>query len=331
MKRKPITTTAAALIFALGSAYGGDSSAQDRSKPAAAKIERISIATGAIGGIYNVLGGGMAKLLREKLGGIDVTAETTNASVDNVRLVGTKQADIGFSTSIAVVQGTKGEGPFKGVKYPVAGLANIYPQFLWAVTLEGSGINSLTDLKGKRVSTSNPGSGSELDALNLMAAVGIKVSDIKRERLPPQQAAEALKDRRIDALLHTAGQKQPAWEDIANTPGATIKFVNTAVAVNGLERDWGKGVYFPLTLPKGIYKGQSADVPMAAGGNCWFIRPDLPEDLVYQITKILVDNLGELAKVHSEAKNIKPETAPNTPVALHPGAARYYKEKGLLK
>lgn len=331
MKHKPIAVVAMALIFALVSAYGTNSSAQDRSKPAAAKIERISIATGAIGGIYNMLGGGMAKLLREKLGGIDVTAETTNASVDNVRLVGTKQADIGFSTSIAIVQGTKGEGPFNGVKYPVAGLANIYPQFLWAVTLEGSGINSLADLKGKRVSTSNPGSGSELDALNLLAAVGIKVSDIKRERLPPQQAAEALKDRRIDALLHTAGQKQPAWEDIANSPGATIKFLNTAVAVSGLERDWGKGVYFPLTLPKGIYKGQSASVPMAAGGNSLFIRTDLPEDLVYQITKILIENLDELARVHSEAKNIKPETAANTPVALHPGAARYFKEKGLLK
>lgn len=331
MKRKPITAVAAALVLGLVCTYGSNSTAQDRAKPAAAKIERISIATGAIGGIYNVLGGGMAKLLREKLGGIDVTAETTNASVDNVRLVGTKQADIGFSTSIAVVQGTRGEGPFKGTKYPVAGLANIYPQFLWAVTVEGTGIGSLADLRGKRVSTSNPGSGSELDALNLLAAVGMKVTDINRERLPPQQAAEALKDRRIDALLHTAGQRQPAWEDIANAPGTTIKFLNTAVAVSGLERDWGKGVYFPLTLPKGTYKGQNADVPMAAGGNSWFVRPDLPENLVYQITKILFENLDELTRVHSEAKNIKPETAPNTPVPLHPGAARYFKEKGLLK
>ncbi len=329
MNRNPIAAVAAALTLAL--AFGHASNASAQSKPAGAKIERISIATGAIGGIYNVLGGGMAKLLREKLGGIDVTAETTNASVDNVRLVGTKQADIGFSTSIAIVQGTKGEGPFKGVKYPVAGLANIYPQFLWAVTVEGTGIGSLADLKGKRVSTSNPGSGSELDALNVLTAVGIKVSDIKRERLPPQQAAEALKDRRIDALLHTAGQRQPAWEDIANTPGTTIKFLNTQVAVKGLERDWGKGVYFPLTLPKGTYKGQGADVPMAAGGNAWFVRPDLPDDLVYQITKILMENLDVLAKVHSEARNIKLEAAANTPVPLHPGAARYYREKGLLK
>jgi TRAP transporter TAXI family solute receptor len=159
----------------------------------------------------------------------------------------------------------------------------------------------------------------------------MKVSDIKRERLPPQQAAEALKDRRIDALLHTAGQKQPAWEDIANTPGISIKFLNTAIALSGLERDWGKGVYFPLTLPKGTYKGQGADVPMAAGGNSWFIRPDLPEDLVYRITKILFENLDELARIHAEAKNIKLEVAANTPVPLHAGAARYFKEKGLVK
>lgn len=97
MKRKPFAAVAPALIFALVSTYSGNSSAQDRSKPAAPQIKRMSIATGAIGGIYNVLGGGMAKLLREKLSGIDVTAETTNASVDNVRLVGTKQTEIGFS------------------------------------------------------------------------------------------------------------------------------------------------------------------------------------------------------------------------------------------
>lgn len=288
---------------------------------------RLSIGTGAVGGIYHVLGGGMAKLLREKLGGIDVTAETTNASVDNMRLVGTKQADIGFGTSVAVVQGVKGDGPFKGTKYPVAGLANIYPQYLWAVTVEGTGINSLADLKGKRVSTSNPGSGSELDAVNLLTAAGLGLNDIKRERLPPQQAAEALKDRRIDALLHTAGQRQPAWEDIANTPGTKIKFLDTSPALAGLQKDWGETVYFRLTLPKGTYKGQDADVPMAGGGNALFVRPDLPEDLVYRITKILFENMDELAKVHSEARNIKLDVAANTPVPLHPGAARYFKER----
>lgn len=312
---------AAATVLVLAWCHGSSAMAQS---PAPT---RISIGTGAIGGIYNVLGGGMAKLLREKLGGIDVTAETTNASVDNMRLVGTKQADIGFGTSVAVVQGVKGDGPFKGTKYPVAGLINIYPQFLWAVTVDGTGINSLAELKGKRVSTSNPGSGSELDAVNLLTAVGLGLNDIKRERLPPQQAAEALKDRRIDALLHTAGQRQPAWEDIANTPGTKIKFLDTSAAVPGLQKDWGETVYFKLTLPKGTYKGQDAEVPMAGGGNALFIRPDLPEDLVYRITKIIMENLDELARTHSEARNIKPETAANTPVPLHPGAARYFKEK----
>jgi TRAP transporter TAXI family solute receptor len=297
----------------------------------AAKVDRLSIGTGAIGGIYHVLGGGMAKLLREKLGGIDVTAETTNASVDNMRLVGTKQADIGFGTSVAIVQGVKGDGPFKGVKYPVAGLANIYPQYLWAVTVEGTGIKTLADLKGKRVSTSNPGSGSELDAVNLLKAVGLGLNDIKRERLPPQQAADALKDRRIDALLHTAGQRQPAWEDIANTPGTTIKFLDTSAAVAGLQKEWGDTVYLNLLLPKGTYKGQDAEVPMVGGGNSLFVREDLSDDLVYRITKILMENLDELAKVHPEVRNIKLEAAAKTPVPLHSGAARYYKEKGLVK
>jgi len=297
----------------------------------AAKIQRISINTAAIGGIYHVLGGGMAKLLREKLDGIDVTAETTNGSVDNVRLIGTKQSDIAFATSVAIVQGVNGDGPFKGTKYSVAGLANIYPQYLWAVTVEGTNIKTLKDLKGKRVSTSNPGSGSEVDAANLLRTVGLSFNDIKRERLPPQQAADALKDRRIDALLHTAGQRQPAWEDIANTPGTTIKFLDTSGAVADLQKEWGEAAYFKLMLPKGTYKGQDAEVPMVGGGNCLIVRPDLPDDLVYRITKILLDNLDELAKVHPEARNIKLETAANTPVPLHPGAARYYKEKGLVK
>jgi len=322
MKRRQLLKSAGA-VLALASPLGRAAMAQSP----AAKIDRISIGTGAIGGIYNVLGGGMAKLLREKLNGIDVTAETTNASVDNMRLVGTKQADLGFGTSVSVVQGVKGDGPFKGTKYPVAGLANIYPQFLWVVTVEGTGINTLADLKGKRVSTSNPGSGSELDAVNILSAIGMGLNDIKRERLPPQQAAEALKDRRIDALMHTAGQRQPAWEDISNTPGTTIKFIDTSTAVPALQKAWGESVYYKLTLPKGTYKGQDADVPMAAGGNTLFVRPDLPDDLVYQITKAVMENLDELAKIHSEAKNIKRELAANTPVPLHPGAARYYQEK----
>jgi TRAP transporter TAXI family solute receptor len=316
--------TAATLVLAF-------CSTSSLAQSSAAKVDRLSIGTGAIGGIYHVLGGGMAKLLREKLGGIDVTAETTNASVDNMRLVGTKQADIGFGTSVAIVQGVKGDGPFKGVKYPVAGLANIYPQYLWAVTVEGTGIKTLADLKGKRVSTSNPGSGSELDAVNLLKAVGLGLNDIKRERLPPQQAADALKDRRIDALLHTAGQRQPAWEDIANTPGTTIKFLDTSAAVAGLQKEWGDTVYLNLLLPKGTYKGQDADVPMVGGGNSLFVREDLSDDLVYRITKILMENLDELAKVHPEVRNIKLEAAAKTPVPLHSGAARYYKEKGLVK
>lgn len=322
-----VLVRSAAVALAMACAYSTVSLAQS----SAAKVDRLSIGTGAIGGIYHVLGGGMAKLLREKLSGIDVTAETTNASVDNMRLVGTKQADIGFGTSVAIVQGVKGDGPFKGTKYPVAGLINIYPQYLWAITVEGTGINTLADLKGKRVSTSNPGSGSELDAVNVLKAVGFGFNDIKRERLPPQQAADALKDRRIDALLHTAGQRQPAWEDIANTPGTTIKFLDTSAAVPSLQKEWGEAVYFSLRLPKGTYKGQDADVPMAGGGNSLFVREDLPEDLVYRITKILMENMDELAKVHPEVKNIKLETAGNTPVPLHPGAARCYKEKGLVK
>jgi TRAP transporter TAXI family solute receptor len=316
--------TAATLVLAF-------CSTPSLAQSSAAKVDRLSIGTGAIGGIYHVLGGGMAKLLRENLGGIDVTAETTNASVDNMRLVGTKQADIGFGTSVAIVQGVKGDGPFKGVKYPVAGLANIYPQYLWAVTVEGTGIKTLADLKGKRVSTSNPGSGSELDAVNLLKAVGLGLNDIKRERLPPQQAADALKDRRIDALLHTAGQRQPAWEDIANTPGTTIKFLDTSAAVAGLQKEWGDTVYLNLLLPKGTYKGQDAEVPMVGGGNSLFVREDLSDDLVYRITKILMENLDELAKVHPEVRNIKLEAAAKTPVPLHSGAARYYKEKGLVK
>ena len=326
MQRYGIAKLAAAALILAGS-----HSTTLLAQGSAAKIDRISIGTGAIGGIYHVLGGGMAKLLREKLDGVDVTAETTNASVDNMRLVGTKQADVGFGTSVAIVQGVKGDGPFKGVKYPVAGLVNIYPQYLWAITVEGTGIKSLADLKGKRVSTSNPGSGSELDAVNILKAASLSLTDIKRERLPPQQAADALKDRRIDALLHTAGQRQPAWEDIANTPGTTIKFLDTSAAVPGLQKEWGEAVYFSLTLPKGTYKSQDAEVPMAGGGNALFVREDLPEDLVYRITKTLLENLDELAKVHPEVRNIKLETAANTPVPLHPGAARYYKEKGLVK
>ena len=173
---------------------------------ALAQTTRISISTGGTGGVYYPLGGGLANILSKNVPGLQATAEVTGGSVDNLKLLGAGKTEVGFTMADSGWDALQGVDKFKDGKINARTLVVLYPNRLQVVTIEGTGINKLADLKGKRVSTGSPGSGTEVIAFRMLDAVGIdKDKDIKKERLSVAESVNALKDRKIDALIWTGG------------------------------------------------------------------------------------------------------------------------------
>jgi hypothetical protein len=296
----------------------------------AAPVTRLAIATGGTGGVYFPLGGGLASLLSRNIPGVAATAEVTPASVDNMRLVGAKRADVAFTLADTAHDAFKGEETFRGQPVPIRTLAPLYNNFNHLVTLQDTGINSVADLRGKRVSLGAPGSGTEITALRILEAAGINErSDIRRERLGADQSADALKDRKIDAYFWSGGLPTGSVLGLAATPGVRIKMVPLDTLVAGLQRKYGN-LYFRAVIQKEFYPGMPADAPSIGVANLLVVHQDFSADLAYQITKLLFEKRGELAQVHKEAANITTiGLAGRSPVPFHPGAIRYYKERGL--
>jgi TRAP transporter TAXI family solute receptor len=193
------------------------------SATALAQTNRIVISTGGTGGVYYPLGGGLANILSKNVPGLQATAEVTGGSVDNLKLLGTGKSEVGFTMADSGWDALQGLDKFKDNKINARTLVVLYPNRLQVVTIEGTGINKLADLKGKRVSTGSPGSGTEVIAFRMLDAMGIdKDKDIKKERLSVAESVNALKDRKIDALICTGGVPTAALTDLAATPGVKI-------------------------------------------------------------------------------------------------------------
>ena len=195
----------------------------------AAQAQNISIATGGTGGVYYPLGGGMAAVLSKYVPGIQATAEVTGGSVANLQLIGTGKPYLGMTMADATLDAFKGEDKFKGKPVPVRTLLVMYPNRMHVVTVEGTGINTVKDLKGKRVSTGSGGSATEVMAFRVIEAAGLdKDRDLKRERLGVAESVNAIKDRKIDAFFWVGGLPTAAVTDLANTPGVKIKLIDHA-------------------------------------------------------------------------------------------------------
>lgn len=291
---------------------------------------RLSIVTGTTGGVYFPLGGGLAQLISKYIPGVQATAEVTPASVDNMRLIAAKRADIAFTLADTAADAFKGEGPFQGNAIPIRTLAPLYNNFNHLVTVEGTGITTLADIKGKRVSTGPPGSGTEITALRILEAAGIDPNrDFRRDRLAPAESADAIKDRRMDAFFWSGGLPTPAVLDLATTPGMRIRLVPLDSTLAALQRKYGN-LYFRAVMLKDFYPGAPADTPTVGVANIMVVHRDFDEGLAYQITKLLFDRRAELVLVHKEAQNITViGLAGRSPVTFHPGAIRYYKERGV--
>jgi TRAP transporter TAXI family solute receptor len=298
--------------------------------PAQQKSVRLSIATGGTGGVYYPLGGGLANVLSKSLPAVEATAEVTSASVDNVKLVGAGKADVAFCLADTASDGFNGTGKFKE-KVPVRSIAVLYANKSQWVTVEGTGIEKMADLKGKRISTGAPGSGTETIALRILEASGIDPEkDVKREKLSVAESVNAIKDKKIEAFFWSGGVPTAAVTDLAATPGTKIKLLDHADAIPNLVKKYGP-LYVKGVIPAKSYPGQAKDAQVADVWNVLLVHEKMDEKLVYDIVKTVFEKKEDLAAVHSEAANLKLSNQYDggSPIPFHPGAIRYFAEKGL--
>jgi len=291
----------------------------------------LSIGTGGTGGVYYPLGGGMANVLSKYVPGMQATAEVTGGSVDNLKLIGTGKPYIGLAMADASQDALRGEGKFKGSKVPLTTLMVLYTNHMHVVTVEGTGINSVKDLKGKRVSTGSPGSATEVMAFRIIEAAGLDpMKDMTRERLGVAESVNAIKDKKIDAFFWVGGLPTAAVTDLASTPGTKIKLVDHASLVPVMNKKYDN-LYVEDTIPKATYSGMAADNKQASVANILVTHANMSDQAAYNIVKTMFDKRADLINVHKSAEEFKLENqkAAGSPVPFHPGAIKYFKEKGV--
>ena len=320
MKRFAAAALAAVVSFGVAASV----QAQDR------KV-RISIGTGGTAGVYYPLGGGIAAMLSKYVPGIDATAEVTGGSVANLQLIDGGKSEMAFTMADSAWDAYNGLDKFKDKKVPVKTLIVFYPNRMQVVTVEGRGIEKMADLKGKRISTGAPASGTEVMALRLLEAFGIDPNkDVTRERLSIGESVNALKDRKIDALIWVGGVPTPGLTDLAATPGMKIKLIDHGDGAEAMRKKYGP-IYVKNRILANAYPGQTADSTNVDVWNLLVVPEKADEQLVYNITKTMFEKKDELVKVHKDASflELANQTTNASPIPFHPGAIRYFKERGL--
>lgn len=295
---------------------------------AAGAADFINILTGGQSGVYYPLGVAVEKLFADKIKDSKPSVQATKASVDNLVLIDQGRGEIAFTLGDSLVFAKEGneEAGFKQPLTKLRSIAAIYPNFVQIVASKESGIRTLADLKGKRLSVGAPRSGTELNARAILGAAGLAYKDLgKVEYLPFAESVDLMKNRQLDATLQSAGLGVASIRDLATSVDIVVVEVPAeTVAKIGAP-------YASASIPAGTYKGQDAAVKTAVIINYLVTRSDLSADLVYGMTKAIFDNLNVLVAAHSAAKDIVAAEAPkNLPVPLHPGAEKYFKEKKLM-
>ena len=290
----------------------------------------LSIATGGTGGVYYPYGGGLAKLISEKIPGVQATAEVTGASVDNLKLLQQGRADLAFTLADTLAEAVNGRGAFASTgPVPAQTIAILYQNFTHVVTLDGSGIDSVRDLRGKTVSVGSPGSGTELIASRVLEAAGLDPQrDISRQTLGVAESVNALKDGKLDAFFWSGGLPTPAVQDLAGTSGIRMKLLPNAGFAAALTAKYGAGLYGEAVIPARTYRGAIDDVAVITVGNLLVAPASMPELLAHDITKLMFDEQRALIAIHPEARHLAPAGGPgDSPAPFHPGAIRYYRAR----
>lgn len=309
----------------------GPCTAEAASTPMPEGKIRMVIGTGGTGGVFFPYGGGLARILTEKMPNAEATAEETGGSVDNMKLVGAGDADIGMSTVDSAYDALQGQGAYKDTgAIPACTIAVLYQSFVHVVASEASGITTVADMKGKRISVGSAGSSTEGAADRVLEAAGLNPQvDITRDNLSVAESVAAMKDQKIDAFFWIGGLPTAAVTDLVATPNLKITFIPTAEFVDAIVAKYGP-VYRAFDLPAGTYSGFDEPIPGIGIGNILFVNAAMPEEQVHTILTTFFDNLAEVQEIHPEAKKLTLETAATgSSIPFHPGAIRFFTERGV--
>ncbi|MGI6424191.1 MAG: TAXI family TRAP transporter solute-binding subunit [Tepidanaerobacteraceae bacterium] len=334
MRKKVLTIMlAAVLIMALVAGCGGVGSstpqngdAEGEGKQEAKQQEQVflNVATGGTAGTYFPLGGALTEIWNKNIPGVNSTAQSTGASVANINLLKEKKAEIIFVQNDITYYAANGVELFEDKYEDLRGLAILYPETIQLVTLGNKGINSVEDLKGKRVAVGAAGSGAEANARQILNAAGITYDDISAQYLSFAEAANNLKDGNVDAAFLTAGFPTAAVTDIAAQHDLKLISLDDSL-VEKLTADYP--YYTMNVIPGGTYSGVDEDIQTVAVQAMLAVTSDLDEELAYNLVKYMYDNLDRIKAAHSVGELIKPETGTEgMPVELHPGAQKYFDE-----
>lgn len=282
--------------------------------------DRISIGTGGTGGLFYVIGAGMAEIINKHMDGATARAEVTGASVENIRRVAADQLTLGFSSASTLYESTKGTGPFSDGALPMSAIAYLYPAVMQIATLEGNGIKTLDDMAGKRISLGPPGSNSSVLCMRILQEKGV-FDQGNAQFLSYNESTKALVDGNIDAACVLAGAPVAALIDLDAKADMVMVPVDDAT-MKGLVGKYP--FYQPYEIKAGTYSDQKEAVAVVNDPATLFTKTDADTGLIERITGTIFSNLDELHAVHPAAKRILRETATNVPVALHAGAKAWY-------
>jgi len=297
--------------------------------PAAMAQGFINVLTGGTSGVYYPLGVAIGKIFSDKIPNVKTQVQATKASVENLVLLQRGSGELAFTLGDSLKAAWDGdeEAGFKNKLDKLRTIGAIYPNYIQIVATAESGIKTLADLKGKSLSVGAPKSGTELNSRAILSAAGMTYKDLgKVEYLPFAESVDLMKNRQLNATLQSAGLGVASLKDLSTSSEITVVSVPKAIV------DKIGPPFVAATIPANTYTGQDKDVPTAAVVNYLVTSSAVSDDLAYQMTKLIFESLPELANSHVAGKEIKLETAAEgSPVPLHPGAIRYYKEKGLIQ
>ena len=286
------------------------------------------LATGGTSGTYYPFGGAIANIWNTKIANMNVTAQATGASAENLRLINKGEAEFGTVQNDVMDYAYNGTDMFAGEKLPnIMTIGTMYPEVVQIAVSEKSGIKSVADFKGKRISVGDAGSGVEFNAKQILEGYGLTFDDIKKSNLSFKESAEGIQNGTLDGCFITAGVPNSALQELAFTAGLIL----IPIEKDAADAICGKyGFYTYTTIPGGTYKGTDEDTPALAIKATLAVSSKLDEDTVYEMTKALFENLDELARGHAKGKEVSATSAiTGVSVPFHPGAKKYYKEIGL--
>ncbi len=288
------------------------------------------LATGGTSGTYYPFGGAIANIWNSKIENMNVTAQATGASAENLRLINKGEAEYAIVQNDVMDYAYNGKDLFAGEKLSnIMTIGTLYPEVVLIAVSKDSGIKSIADFKGKRISVGDAGSGVEFNAKQIMEGYGITFDDIKKSNLSFKESAEAIQNGTLDGCFITAGVPNSALQELAFTAGLTL------IPVDGAEADAicaKYGYYTKTVIPGDTYKGTSTDTAALAIKATLAVNSKLDEETVYEMTKALFDNLPALGNAHAKGKEVTIESAvTGVSVPFHPGAEKYFKEVGAMK